>query len=74
MSHRPNSRQLVLRRDTATGLTLVGWDAELPLGRFEHLELICESKENRLPERTSEDYHTWQTALHHARQSNQFML
>ncbi len=74
MSFQLNSRQLVLRRDTATGMTLVGWDAELPLGRFEHLELICESDKNRLPECDSEDYVAYQSALHQARQANKLLI
>lgn len=74
MSNNPNTRQLVLRRDTATGLTLVGWDADLPAGRFEHLELICESSKYSLPDSGSEDYDAWQSALYRARQANQHML
>lgn len=37
-----NSQLLVLRRDTATGFSRVGFHSELPLGRFEHIALICE--------------------------------
>ena len=40
---RPNPQQLVIRLDTATGLARVGWAVDLPLGRFSHLELICEN-------------------------------
>ncbi|MBI1422209.1 MAG: hypothetical protein GC149_02000 [Gammaproteobacteria bacterium] len=40
-NRRANLRQLVLRRDTATGLTLVGWEEDLPVGRFEHLTRNC---------------------------------
>ena len=74
MSNQPNPRQLVLRRDTATGMTLVGWEEDLPVGRFEHLELICESAKNILPECDSEDYVSYQSALHHARQANHLIL
>jgi hypothetical protein len=35
LTHKPNPRQLVLRRDTATGMTLVGWEEDLPVGRFD---------------------------------------
>jgi hypothetical protein len=38
-----NPNQLVLRRDTRTGIAHVGWAAELPLGRFSHIELIFEA-------------------------------
>lgn len=74
MSERINPRQLVLRRDTATGLTQVGWESDLPVGRFEHLELICELSENRLPDINSEFYAAYQAALHHSRQANALML
>ena len=74
MSTKPNSRQLVLRRDTATGLTLVGWATNLPLGRFVHLELICESAKNILPDSDSEYFGSYQSALQHAHQANNLML
>jgi hypothetical protein len=74
MARQPNPRQLVLRRDTATGLTLVGWETDLPVGRFEHLELICESAKNILPDSDSEFYDSYQSALQHARQANNLML
>jgi len=65
---------MVLRRDTATGLTLVGWEADLPVGRFLHLELVFESAKSILPEHGSEDYAAWQSALNQARQANQPIL
>ena len=34
---------LVLRRDTATGFYAVGWDSDMPIGRFAHIEVICET-------------------------------
>lgn len=74
MNYKPNPRQLVLRRDTATGMTLVGWEEDLPIGRFEHLELISESEKNILPERDSVFYEAWQSALQHARQANHIIL
>lgn len=74
MSNRPNPRQLVLRRDTATGLTQVGWETDLPVGRFEHLELICELTENRLPDTNSDYYAAYQSALDSAREANTLML
>jgi hypothetical protein len=74
MSDKSNPRQLVLRHDTATGLTLVGWEEDLPIGRFKHLELICELSKNILPAPDSKDYDAWQSALDHARQANQLML
>lgn len=74
MSSKPNPKQLVLRRDTASGITLVGWEEDLPIGRFEHLELICELAKNILPECDSEDYASYQSALHNARQANRLIL
>ena len=38
-----NSQLLVLRRDSATGITQVGWASELPLGRFIHIDTIAAS-------------------------------
>jgi|GEM_PF-1927042 len=38
-----NARQLVLRVDSATGFAKVGWSADLPIGRFIHIELIGET-------------------------------
>lgn len=74
MPGNPNPRQLVLRRDTATGLTLVGWEFDLPVGRFEHLDLICEVSDYILPDITSEYFATYQSALRQARQANRLML
>jgi len=64
----------VLRRDTATGLTLVGWETDLPVGRFEHLALICESAESILPDKKNEYYEAWQAALQQARLANNLLL
>lgn len=69
-----NPRQLVLRRDTATGLMLVGWAEDLPLGRFEHLALICETVAAVLPVKGSEQYPVYQSALENAQQSNTRLL
>jgi hypothetical protein len=74
MSGKPNPKRLVLRRDTATGMTLVGWDEDLPSGRFEHLALICESARNILPECDSEEFTVYQNALQKAREANRIIL
>ena len=34
---------LVIRLDTATGFYKVGWDSDMPLGRFTHIEKICKT-------------------------------
>lgn len=65
-----NPWQLVLRRDMATGLMLVGWSDDLPLGRFEHLSLICETVSAVLPAKDSEQYIFYQAAMETARNSN----
>jgi len=74
MTGKHNTRQLVLRRDTATGLALVGWDTELPLGRFDHLALIGKSVNSTLPNCGSEFFEAYQAALHYARQANNRLL
>lgn len=74
MTYKPNPRQLVLRRDTATGLTLVGWASDLPIGRFEHLELIGESANNSLPNSASDYYAAYHAALQTAREANTLLL
>lgn len=74
MSQKSNPRQLVLRRDTATGLTHVGWETDLPLVRFEHLALIGELADNVLPDRRSQHHAAYQTALRQARCANRIML
>jgi hypothetical protein len=43
MQTRVNPHQLVLRLDSATGFARVGWAADLPIGRFRHVELIAET-------------------------------
>ena len=43
MEIKANPQQLVIRIDTASGVAKVGWAAELPLGRFEHIDLVCEA-------------------------------
>jgi len=74
MVQKLNPRQLVLRRDTATGLTLVGWETELPVGRFEHLELVYESPYVRQQENDSAFLEAYQSALRLARRTNRRML
>ncbi|WP_455210969.1 hypothetical protein [Kaarinaea lacus] len=43
MHSHQNSQQLVLRVDSATGFAQVGWAADLPMGRFIHIEIVGES-------------------------------
>ena len=74
MSHTGNPRQVVLRRDSATGLTQVGWETDLPLGRFEHLALICEVRDNALPGLNCEYHAAYRAALQQARLANTRLL
>jgi hypothetical protein len=74
MSSKHHPRQLVLRRDTATGLTHVGWETDMPVGRFEHLVLICESEVLCMPEPHSEHYGVYCMALQRARALNAELL
>ena len=37
-----NAQQLVMRRDVDNDLIKVGWAVDMPLDRFEHLELVAE--------------------------------
>ena len=74
MALKLNPRQLVLRRDTATGLTLVGWAADMPVGRFEHLALIGESARHTAPDPGCDFYADWQAAVRQARQANSTLL
>lgn len=41
---RVNPQQLVLRFDSATGFAKVGWAADLPVGRFVHIDIIGEAQ------------------------------
>ena len=65
---------LVLRRDTATGFYAVGWDSEMPIGRFTHIELICQtaSSETITPQHAT--YATYMAACHKAREFNAPLL
>lgn len=74
MEIKPNPRQLVLRRDTATGMAQVGWETDLPIGRFQHLELICEPEDSLLPRLESKHYAAYQAACMHAREANTLLL
>lgn len=74
MSHTLNPKKLVLRQDTATDLVQIGWDAELPLGRFLHLALICESNNHTMPDVDSEHYPAYQAGIRQARKTNEAIL
>lgn len=68
MLHEP-ANLLVLRRDTATGLSKVGWAADMPLGRFEHIQSVCEVQD--FPDTPSHPQHQdYVAACRRARQLN----
>jgi hypothetical protein len=74
MTSRYNTREMVMRRDQATGMTQVGWASDLPRGRYEHLALIFESASHSLSDSKSEEYQAWQSALLEASRVNQEIL
>lgn len=65
-----NSKRLVLCQDSATGFVQIGWDTDLPPGRFVHLEVIGESAECHPLTRHSPHYASYQAACARARQLN----
>ncbi|MFO7602382.1 MAG: hypothetical protein R6X06_01050 [Gammaproteobacteria bacterium] len=69
-----NPQQLVLRRDTATGLLRVGWETDMPVGRFAHLRLICEVDAPCLPPADPAHEAAYQAAMAEARRCNQALL
>lgn len=71
MALKRNPRQRVLRRDTATGMTLAGWDDDLPIGRFEHLALIDEVAIGDVPAPAlAQDHSPFACAVQRAREAN----
>lgn len=40
------ANRIVVRRDTATGLVMVGYATDMPLERFEHLEELCATRDS----------------------------
>lgn len=74
MANQSNPQQLVLRRDTATGMSQVGWAADLPTGRFEHLALVCEVNDHCLPVVGSDQYAAYLAACEKARAANALLL
>ncbi len=69
-----NPYQLVLRLDSATGFARVGWAADLPMGRFIHVELIAESYECGPISPGHPLYEEFNRACHHAQQLNQPLI
>ena len=57
---------LVLRRDTATGFYAVGWDSDMPIGRFAHIEVICETASSEPIGPTHELHDAYTTACQKA--------
>ena len=65
-----NPNLLVLCLDTATGFARVGWAADLPPGRFIHLDIIVESGDCHPLTSNSPHYAHYQQACERARQLN----
>ena len=69
-----NTFQLVLRRDLATGWTKVDWASHLPLGRFSHIDTICESTSICPISETNPLFADYQRACRQARTLNAPLL
>ena len=68
------THQLVMRRDTRTGLVCIGWARDMPLERYEHLSLIIESN-RAAPLLADTDYYAhYVSACNEARALNQAIL
>ena len=65
-----NPQQLVMRRDCSDLLVKVGWAVDMPLGRFEHLELIAECDHCQIINADNPLYEIYQSACQRARQMN----
>lgn len=61
---------LVLRCDTATGFYQVGWDSDMPIGRFTLGEVICETTSSEPISSTSAYYERYMTACRQACELN----
>jgi hypothetical protein len=73
MTISPSSKLLVLRRDTATGFARVGWATDMPLGRFAHIEQVCETGHYPLDDRHPQ-YRLYCLACRRARHLNQALI
>ncbi len=69
-----NSQQLVLRVDSATGFAKVGWAADLPIGRFVHVELIGETPSCGPILQNNPLFEEFQQACRRARKMNQPLI
>ena len=69
-----NSQQLVLRLDSATGFAKVGWAADLPIGRFIHVELIGETDSCGPISKANPLYKAFYQACGRAREINQPLI
>lgn len=74
MNSRVNPNQLVLRRDTATGFAKVNWASEMPLGRFDHIKLVCEARDCMPLSPDNPIYNDYQLACDTAKAINEPLL
>lgn len=69
-----NSQQLVMRRDTDCDMVRVGWAVDLPLGRFEHMELLAESAQCLILNQENPLFPIYHSACEKARKLNTLYL
>jgi len=69
-----NPQQLVMRRDSSDAMVKVGWAVEMPLGRFEHLQLLAECDHCEPMHPQHQLFDIYRRACQHARRSNIAML
>lgn len=69
-----NPHQLVLRLDSATGFAKVGWAADLPIGRFVHVDLIAETPQCGPISPNNPLFEDFNKACHRAQQINQPLI
>jgi hypothetical protein len=69
-----NSHQLVIRCDSTNGLYKVGWALELPLGRFQHIELLVETEDLIILNSNNPHYAIYKKACIRTSELNQSLI
>ena len=69
-----NAHQLVLRRDSATGWARVDWASHIPLGRFIHIDVICDAQTIAPISKDSPLFASYERACQRARSLNVLLL
>lgn len=70
MAHQTFTHQLVMRRDTRSGLVCVGWARDMPLERYQHITLIVETPRAEPLHPAAECYPLYENACQQARALN----